>query len=100
MLSDNLSKVDFISSVFTRNKGFTHIECSTKLSRKDAVSILNAFTPQGASPQGSVRIANFRNYLGVGYYCMEDSSTARISTFFEKKKILNLHHLSLLSSMN
>ena len=86
MFTQNSKKVHYVSSVFTRNKGFTSIESSSKISHKKAVSILNSFTPQGASPQGSIRITKYDKYLGVGYYWMEDNSTARISTFFQEYK--------------
>jgi len=84
MNTRNSTKVDFVSSIFTRNKGFTSIESSSKMSHKNAVAILNSFTPQGASPQGSIRISTYDKYLGVGYYWMEDNSTARISTFYQE----------------
>lgn len=86
MLTQNSKRINFVSSIFTRNKGFTAIESSSKISHKNAVSLLNSFTPQGASPQGSIRITKYDKYLGVGYYWMEDDSTARISTFYHEYK--------------
>ncbi len=74
-------RYNFLSSLFTRSNGYTKIKSSSILSKKQAVSILNSFTPQGASPKGSIRIATYGDMIGAGYYWMENESTARISTF-------------------
>lgn len=80
MYNPVVSKYDFLSSKFTRKRGFTNITGSISLSRKKAISILNSFTPQGASPAHSIRIGSFNDMVGAGYYSMEDESTANLYT--------------------
>lgn len=80
MYNPVVSKYDFLSSKFTRKRGFTNITGSISLSRKKAISILNSFTPQGASPAHSIRIGSFNDMIGAGYYSMEDESTANLYT--------------------
>ncbi len=45
------------------------------------IDILNSFTPQGSSPNGSIRITTVNEFIGVGYYYMISPSVAKLSTF-------------------
>lgn len=76
----SMAKCSIVTSIFTREKGYVNLKTSGKINKKKAIEILNSFTPQGASPKGSVRIGTFGNSLGVGYYWMENPSVARITT--------------------
>lgn len=69
-----------LQSLFTRKGGYQQIKSSKKLNQKEAVQILNLFTPQGASPKISLRIGPWNDMLGVGYYYMNSEDTAMIST--------------------
>jgi hypothetical protein len=82
-VASNPTRFFFISSLFTRKKGYIEIKSSSQLKNKRAVAILNSFTPQGASPKGCIRIATYGDMIGAGYYWMEDDSNARISTFLQ-----------------
>ncbi|MHA2503248.1 MAG: hypothetical protein ACXAE3_10285 [Candidatus Kariarchaeaceae archaeon] len=84
-----------IQSRFTRKKGYVEIESSEKLKHRRAIQILNSFTPQGASPQVSLRIGNWEDRLGLGYYFMEDASNARISTILVEKYEENVPRLQI-----
>lgn len=79
--------IDFITSLFTRQQGYTKINGSRKLSHKQAIEILNSFTPQGASPRISLRIGRYRGEIGIGYYFMESDERAKISTILLKDSI-------------
>lgn len=74
----------YITSLFTREYGYTNIESNAKYSKKKSIHILNSFTPQGASPDISLRIGSYDNLIGIGYYHMENNSDARLSTLFTK----------------
>jgi hypothetical protein len=78
------SKHVWISSYFTRKRGYTDIQFQG-IAKKNTVSILNSLTPQGASIGSSIRIAKVNQYLGVGYYWMVDQSNAFISTILRQK---------------
>lgn len=86
MLTNNRSTLEYLSSYFTRKKGFENIQSSTSISRKKAINILNSFTPQGASPRVSIRLGSIDNKVGVGYYFMEDNSSVHISTILTSLK--------------
>ncbi len=73
-------KIEFISSLFTRNNGYTNIKSTLTLPRKKAISILNSFSPQGKSPDLSLRIGAYYNHIGAGYYYMISPDTIKIST--------------------
>lgn len=77
-----MKRMDFftLQSQFTRRQGYTNIQSSVKVKHKQAIKILNSFTPQGASPKISLRIGAWNNKLGLGYYFMENESNAQIST--------------------
>lgn len=77
-------KTKMISSIFTREKGFTKIDTNFRISRKKAINILNSLTPQGTSPENCIRIGIHDNLLGIGYYEMTNESTAQIRTYFLK----------------
>jgi hypothetical protein len=81
-----MSNLEYLSSYFTRKKGFENIQSSTSISRKKAIHILNSFTPQGASPRVSIRLGSVDNKVGVGYYFMEDNSSVHISTILTSLK--------------
>ncbi len=86
MLANNGSPLEYLSSYFTRKKGFENIQSSTSISRKKAINILNSFTPQGASPRVSIRLGSIDNKVGVGYYFMENNSSVHISTILTSLK--------------
>lgn len=74
-----------LQSQFTRSHGYTNIQSSRKVKHRQAIQILNSFTPQGASPKVSLRIGNWDNKLGLGYYFMENDSNAQISALLVEK---------------
>lgn len=59
--------------------------------RKNLIHILNSFTPQGSSPNGSIRIASVNDFLGVGYYYMISPSVAKLSTFLVESQEIGLN---------
>ncbi len=100
MYLSSMPKYDFLSSKFTRKKGFLGIESSISISRKKAINMLNSFTPQGASPDSCVRIAVHDNLLGVGFYNMQNASTASIKTMFFNFSNKELMYFNPLTSLD
>jgi hypothetical protein len=77
-----------ITSRFTRASGYTNIETTTKKTRNELKQILRKFTPQGASPQSSIKIQVIQQWLGISYFVRFDPSTYKIMILLtELKKI-------------
>ena len=84
-------KFKHIFSTFTRSNGFTNLESTLQIPRRNLIHILNSFTPQGSSPKGSIRITSVDEFIGVGYYYMISPSVAKLSIFLVESRDIGLN---------
>jgi len=84
-------KSNYIKALFTREQGYTEIECTVRYPHKKAIQILNSFTPQGSSPEISLRIGSLNDMIGIGYYRMNNESEASLFTSFTKHDEENMN---------